>query len=466
MQGTITEKTFFQYLKCANWIYFDTHTDQARPHVPLMQQLQDQGLIHEMQRDLISDKEDLAEVTAEDPDEAFRQTLEFMREGRQSIYRGTLIDKHWVGNPDLLERVEGRSGLGDYYYVAADIKHTRQVRDDHMFQGCFYAELLERVQGTKPVQGYVITPDNVVHDYLIEDFEAQYSLNLGEIEKIVAGKRPAHFVTSGCKQSPWFKECLTESESCNDLSLLNRVWRDEVRRLAGAGVKTVSELAVKSVPELEALVPNVNPSRLETMRDQAIAIHDHRHIIRADIELPEASIELFFDIEADPLRDFIYLFGVYEVTDKGEQYYQFFAETPEQEGAMWQEFITFIEGRIDAPIYHYGWYEQDVIRHFSAKFGISEIAREALHRNMIDILSVIRPAIIFPLYFYSLKDIATYIGFNWRSKDASGANSVVWFEEWLKKKSPKLLKKIVEYNEDDVIATYKLQRWVREHAGL
>jgi len=133
---------------------------------------------------------------------------------------------------------------------------------------------------------------------------------------------------------------------------------------------------------------------------------------------------------------------------------------------MWAEFVQFIERHIDAPMYHYGWFEQEVVRRFGAKYGIGEIAREALERNMIDILYVVRPAVIFPLSFYSLKDIAGYIGFQWRAEDASGANSVIWFEDWLKKKTPKLLQKILEYNEDDVRATYVLQRWVRENASL
>ncbi|HLD21079.1 MAG TPA: TM0106 family RecB-like putative nuclease [Patescibacteria group bacterium] len=466
MQGMITEKTFYQYLKCPNWIYFDTHASETRPHELLMARLQDDGLIEEKERELLSDRQDLVEVTAEDPDEAFKQTLAFMREGRQTIYHGVLVDKHWVGHPDILEKVEGRSRLGDYYYVASDMKRSRFIRDDHKFQGCFYGELLERVQGVKPVQGYIVTPDKEVLSYLIEVFEAEYELTLTEIEKIIAGKHPAHFVTSGCKQSPWYKECRSESESCDDLSLLNRVWREEVRALEEAGVQTLSELALKSVPELEHLVPTVSSNRLETMRDQAIAIKDHRHMIRGTADLPEANVELFFDIESDPLRDFDYLFGVLKVTSAGEEYISFFASSPEQEGAMWAEFVHFIERHIDAPIYHYGWFEEEVVRRFSAKYGIGEIAREALERNMIDILNVIRPTVIFPLSFYSLKDIAGYIGFEWRAEDASGANSVLWFEEWLQKKSPKLLQKILEYNEDDVRATHKLQRWIREHAIL
>ncbi len=431
-----------------------------------MHRLQDDGMIEDKERDIISDREDLVEVTAEDPDEAFNQTLAFMAEGRQTIFHGVLVDKHWVGHPDILEKVEGRSKLGDHYYVAADIKRSRQVRDDHKFQGCFYAELLARVQGTKPYKGYVVSADNEVMPYSIEEFEAQYELTLTEIEKIVAGKRPVHFVTSGCKQSPWFTECRSESESCEDLSLLNRVWREEVKRLSEAGIETIRQLAVKSVSELESIAPDVHSGRLETMRDQAIAITENRHMIRHGVELPEASIELYFDIEADPLRDFEYLFGVLVVEGGEQTYHSFFAESPEQEGAMWAEFVEFIERHLDAPIYHYGWFEHEVVQRFAMRYGISEIAREALDRNMIDLLAVVRPAVIFPLSFYSLKDIANYIGFQWRAKDASGANSVMWFEEWLKTKKPKLLQKIMEYNEDDVIATYKLQRWAREHAVL
>lgn len=466
MKGTLSEQTFYQYLKCPNWVYFDMHATEARPHELMMRKLQDDGLVRELETELLSDRTDLVEVTAEDPEEAFRQTLTFMREGRQTIYHGVLIDKHWVGRPDVLERVEGRSKLGNYYYVAADMKRSRFIRDDHKFQGCFYAELLERVQRVKPLQGYVITPDQEVLSYLIEGFEAEYELTLTEIEKIIAGKRPVHFMTSGCKQSPWQKECKGESEACDDLSRLNRVWREEVRRLAAAGIETVAELALKSVMELERLVPDVSSGRLEALRDQAIAIKEHRHIIRSHIDLPESGIELYFDIESDPLRDFDYLFGVLKVSSQGEEYVSFFAESPDQEAKMWEEFVAFIEQHIDAPIYHYGWFEEEVVRRFGAKYGIGEIAREALERNMIDILAVIRPAVIFPLSSYSLKDIAKYIGFEWRSEDASGANSVIWFEEWLAKKSPKLLQKIVEYNEDDVRATYVLQRWAREHVML
>jgi uncharacterized protein len=459
----ITEKTFYQFLKCPNWVYFDLHADRARPHHPLMEQLIDDGLIDAKQREIISDRTDVAEVTAEDPDEAFLQTLAFMREGRQTIYHGVLIDQHWVGHPDILERVEGQSNFGNYYYIAADLKRSRYLRDEFKFQGCFYAELLECVQGVRPVNGYTLSPDRETFSFSIEEFEAQFHLTLTEIEKIIAGNKPAHFVTSGCRQSPWFQDCKRESESCDDISLLNRVWREEVAALEHVGVKTISDLASLSLSELERRVPNVSVTRLEIMHDQALAIKHGTHMIRASIDLPDHGIELYFDIESDPLRDFDYLFGVLTVSKDGESYHPFMAESPAQEANMWVEFCDFIAQHLDAPVYHYGAFEQEVVRRFSAKYGVSPIVAEAIERNMIDLLELVRPAVIFPLSFYSLKDIASYIGFHWRAEDASGANSVLWFEEWLDSKKPAYLQKILEYNEDDVMATWELKKWLRKN---
>ncbi len=459
----INETTFYQFIKCPNWVYFDATSNEPKPHDPLLSMLMTEGLVDEKVRDVISDRKDVAEVTAEDPEEAFLQTLAFMREGRQTIYRGVLVDRHWVGHPDVLERVEGHSRLGDYYYVAADVKRAREMRDEFAFQGCFYAELLARVQGTKPVQGYVLTPDGRSLPYLIEAFEARYKLTLDDIEAAVAGKRPVHFVTSACKQSPWFSECQRDSLSCNELSTLNRVWDEEVLGLEAAGVGTIAVLASKSVHDLQRLCPKLNPSRLGQMRDQAIAIRDGRHIVRAAAEFPSSDIELYFDIESDPLRDFDYLFGVLVVEKGKERYHPLLARTPEEEGKMWNEFVAFVESHMDAPIYHYGRFEAEVVQRFAAKFGCSEIAREALRRNMIDLMAVIRASVVFPLTFYSLKDIGAYAGFHWRSADASGANSVLWFEEWLRNREPAVLDKILAYNEDDVRATRVVKEWLAKH---
>lgn len=465
MPRLITERTFYHYLKCPTWVWLDAQAGAHRPHEPLMAALQDEGLIEDKRRALLADRTDLAEVKSEDIEEAFYETLDYMRRGRQTIYHGVLVDGHWVGHPDVLEKVEGKSLLGSYYYVAADLKRGRTLRDDYKFQGCFYAELLQRIQGLKPAQGYVITPDGTVLPYLIESFEGDYAITLDGIERILAGQRPPHFLTSGCKQSPWFNECRKEATACDDISLLNRVWRSEVASLQAAGYTTVASLARVSVDTLRRRLPLLDAGRLEIMRDQAVALQEGRHIIRAKVAIPESTVELFFDVESDPLRDLDYLFGVLVVENGQGTYHRFFADDSTQEKTMWNAFLGLITKYPEAPIYHYGGFEVEVVRRFDTRFGSDAVARTALARNMIDLLGLLRPSVLFPLSFYSLKDIATYLGFRWRADDASGANSVLWFEQWLRLKEPAQLEKIFAYNEDDVRATHLVQAWLKHHAS-
>ena len=73
---------------------------------------------------------------------------------------------------------------------------------------------------------------------------------------------------------------------------------------------------------------------------------------------------------------------------------------------------------------------------------------------MVDLYGLVKRHAILPLRTYGLKDVAKTLGFKWRSSDASGGNSMLWFDEWTKNNDKKLLKKILEYNEDDVKATY------------
>lgn len=77
---------------------------------------------------------------------------------------------------------------------------------------------------------------------------------------------------------------------------------------------------------------------------------------------------------------------------------------------------------------------------------------------MIDLYNdVILKKTDWPLGSYSIKAIAQYLGFNWRDKTPSGALSIQWFNEYLKKKDEKILKRILEYNEDDCMATMVLK---------
>ncbi|MBI1908269.1 TM0106 family RecB-like putative nuclease, partial [Candidatus Uhrbacteria bacterium] len=428
MPKVITERSFYKYLKCPSWIAHEAKEEQLVEDA-LRVKLQDDGLLREKELALLATRP-MVEVVTEDLDEAVVKTVELMKQGTQTIYRPVLMHGHWVARPDILERVQGASSLGEYYYVACDIKRSKRLKDEYCFQGCFYAELLAHVQGVKPVQGYVMHPDGIVESYLLEEYTTKFHLTLDAIERILEGEAEPHFLTSDCKQSPWFHVCKTHTGACDDLSRINRIWRSEVTALTDAGIRTVTDFAHTTKGYLAAHVHGITGDRLAFLQEQARALVEDRVIALGPVDLPPMERALVIDVESDPLRDAHYLIGVLEVEGGATAYRAFLAKKPEDEGTMWREFVSYLAGKPGMPIVHYGWFEVDVIKALAERHGTPDVPGIVLP-HMVDVLGKMRERIIFPLSFYSLKDVAKYLGFRWRSSEASGMDSIGWYEDWL-----------------------------------
>ena len=457
----VTEKSFYKYLKCPAWIARELEDDQVQDR--LLTMLQDDGLLKHHTLELLKERDVVTVEASDDVDEMAQKTLELMREGEQGIVGGVLTHGRWVAKPDVLERVEGKSLLGDWYYVAVDVKRSSRLKDEYLFQGVFYAEILFKLQGVRPVKGYVMHESGAVSDYMIQDHYTEFHMALDDIEAILDGEKPEHFLTSGYKQSPYFYEFLEEVQACDHLSLLNRVWKSEVSALERASITTVTQLADASMDDLQE-VKGVSMDRLYFLQQQAISQKENRVITIGTVELEsEPDVALVIDIESDPMRNVDYLFGVLVVDGTDETYHQFLAKTPEEEESNWQEFVRFLEEYSGANIYHYGWYEVDVFRKLVQRYGAPESVKTMFEEQMIDLLGRLRGHVIFPMPFYSLKDVAKFIGFKWRTKDASGPDSVIWYEEWIQHGNEESLRKTIEYNEDDVRATWELYKWAMDN---
>jgi len=458
----LTADAFYRYLKCPHWVYWDVFGDpKDKGEVPpMLQKLREDGVLHEKR--CVEKMGLYLELPSEgEAEDLFPATLEAMRQGAPLIYQGTLLDDTWAGRPDLLRRVEIPSKLGDWSYEAIDIKSSREITEAQSYQLVFYALLLKKIQGVKPEHGKILNVDGEERAFLIDDVESDFFEVLDRILAIRGGEKPPLSFMSSCKDSPWFAFCKKEAEDADDISLLYKIYKSEAKRLREAGYATLTKLAETDLARLQADVNGVSDHRLERLRLQAQALRGKITTRIDDARLPDAPVELHFDIEGDPMIGVEYLHGLLIREGGTETYKAFAAEDPADEGRAWTEFCDFVEGYAGAPIYHYGWYELDAIRRLSSKYGISRKAAEALDpANMIDLNRVTQRCVIFPLYFYSLKDVAKHLGFRWRASDASGANSVLWFQEWCDKKDRALFQKIVDYNEDDVRATAHLKDWL------
>ena len=79
------------------------------------------------------------------------------------------------------------------------------------------------------------------------------------------------------------------------------------------------------------------------------------------------------------------------------------------------------------------------------------------HPHVIDLYDIVKKYTDWPLSSYSLKDLAQYLGFNWQDETPSGALSIQWFNEFIETGDPKILNRLITYNEDDCKATMVLK---------
>ncbi len=161
--------------------------------------------------------------------------------------------------------------------------------------------------------------------------------------------------------------------------------------------------------------------------------------------LPKKELEIFFDIESDSNSSVRYLFGMLI----GGKYQYFLASTPEEEAEAWRKFIEFFMDKDDFVVYHYGAYEKIELRRLKEKYGCDEKAYTKIVKNMVNVYTLLLAACVLPVYSYSIKDVAGYFGFKWKSKNAGGPQSMFWYGLWLETKDNKWRDLILEYNEDD-----------------
>jgi len=453
---------FIQYSMCPAWVWHEIYTDsELRGELPeFAEKLMEQGILHEAEyiKDL-----DVEEVEEKDPKKAKEITLDLMEQGIKTIYQGLieakLGDDIWRGRPDLLEKRPGKSKFGNWLYVPVDIKSSTKIKTDHEYQLAFYARVLQEVQGVLPNQSAIINKNKERIDFDINDAViSKMIVRVNLILDILHGRKPDLHLRSTCKQTPWEGMCEQECKAKNDIALIYNVRDVTLNKLREAGIETVTEVA-----KLDAISPQFEIASATWQRIvlQAQALEEDKLIwLRKPDHIPTADYKIYFDIEGDPLLGVEYMFGFWLGNEVKFKY--FLAEQPEQEETMWNQFLSWLkELPKEYIVYHYANYEKAVIDKMEKKYGGSK-ELDIFRERLVDLFKIVKETVIFPLYFYSIKDLAKsrFVNYKWRHQKAGGAQSIFWYEKWLETGDRKVLQDIIDYNEDDVVATEHLYNWL------
>jgi predicted RecB family nuclease len=495
MQLPITASMLYDLVECPHRVTMDLFADPASKDEasPFVRLLWERGAAHEDQivAALGIPLFDLSTISG---DEKENRTTDAMVRGESLIYAGRIRFDDLLGEPDLLRR----EGDG---YVPGDIKSGRgeegteegsKPKVHYAVQLALYADILERKGLSAGRRGFIwdVNGDEFNYDlmapYGIKSprlLWSDYQTALESARAIVARTEvtlPAY--SSGlCKNCQWYTACLARLVEADDLTLIPELGRSK-RDVMRSQFPTIRELAASDPSSFtdgkKTIFPGIGPATLQKFHRRAVLLaeKDGHAYLREPVSLPRAALEIFFDIEVDPMREICYLHGFVERlggdNDK-ERYIAFFADTatPEAEEAAFSGALNYLMESSPAMIYYYSKYERTIWRKLREKYPkiCSAVDLEALFdpSRSVDLYQdVVQRATEWPTRDFSIKTLATHLGFVWRDTHPSGAASIEWFDRWVQSGDPAIKQRILDYNEDDCRATRVLLDGIRSLATL
>lgn len=493
----ITATKLYDYIQCPHRVWRDLYGPQdekSRDQNPFLQLLWERGIQHE--KDVIRKLGDFVDLSQGSIDERFKKTLDEIKKGSPLIYQGVLKHENLLGIPDLLKK--GTSGQ----YIPIDIKSGQAFEgaDDeegedgkpkkhYAIQLCLYVDILKNLGLSDGDKALIIDISGREFEYPLSelygkrepsswwDLYEQFKLEVGSLLGNQKENKPA--LCGVCKLCPWYESCLKWCRKNKDLTnifYLGRGKRDVLE--SDLEIRTIPQFLDMDIQELlarkkkdKSFLSGVGEATLKKLyhRTRVFAVLK-KPVLLEPVRFPKVSTELFFDIEDDPTQGFVYLHGVWERKGKTERFVYFLAHenTEEEEKKAWKDFWSYIRSlpKDDYAVYYYSHHEKTVYRSLWRQYP-DVVAKEELEGffespNVIDLYQVVFKNTDWPLSSYSLKEIASYLGFQWRDETPSGALSIQWFNEYLKTRDSSILKRILEYNEDDCKATMVIKDFVEK----
>jgi uncharacterized protein len=476
----LTDDLLLHYKRCKRRAFLDIYGD-------LSLQDQEQDFLRKLRRDSHTHQQAvLAQEVHHSPDyprgdwqAGAKATLELMQQGKERISQAVLLMQTQgvtlLSRPDLLVKQPGQSVFGDWIYVPTSIKLGRRPKPEYQIVAAFSAHLLAVVQGICPSNAWLILRRQDSYAVNLERWLPLMQDILSEcLETLLLPQEPEVFISrQRCGLCRWYSSCYAIASANQHLSLLPGVTPTRYRDLRTLGVTTLKSLATASISSLETVVISEIASSLI---QQAQSTLQNRAILRQDFSdtntsvflkktniLSTASVELYFDIEAEPELQLDYLLGVLLINRRTntEIFYAFLAENPRDEALIWQQFLDLVALYPDAPIYHFSDYEVETVKRLFKLYKTStpQQVRQLLSR-FVDVHQQVMDTVTLPVESYSLKHLARWLGFEWRDAGVTGQECVCLYDQWLETSDRSLLSLILRYNEDDCRATHHLKNWL------
>lgn len=453
MEKAIGGNEVYCFNVCPNFVYLSLYGPPERRKMhDFMLEKMDEGKEYEKE---IMDDLKLEPVLYETPEEGVQKTLEMMHRGDEMIGHSALyyLRERLAGKPDIIRKRIGKSFLGSHYYEVIDVKSALNVYKKYIMQVVHYSWLLSKIQGYLPPKAYLLMGDGREEEIVVDDYLVEFKKQLEFIEEIVDRKRECTpTVGGGCGTCEWKDYCFEKAIERGDISLVPGVGGKTKEFFAANGIETVRDLLDSDLGNLltKNRCPNLN--KLKRMRMHAKSLLTKEEFLIDEIRLPKGTTEIFLDVETTDVQQETWLIGLLIRRGEKETVEQFYAPTSEDTKGMFEQFKEFMKDQSDLAIYTYTSYDRRALEQLGQEHGLSPELRDRIFDNIFDLHKELKRTMILPTLSYSLKEVAPYLGFEWKEK-VDAPISMLLYKRYQQTKDKDLMRLALEYNKDDLVAT-------------
>jgi predicted RecB family nuclease len=358
MPATITREILEGYLKCRYKGHLKLAGEHGQPADYELLLLESRGRVRQAAAERLLARPNEGGVVRD-----VTVTPELLKQGAALLLDATVGGEGLSVRFDALQRKDGASRLGDFYYIPVLFHEGERSGREQRSLLELLGLILAEVQGREPGWGVLIHgPGCRVRRLKLGAGVGRARRALQAIREMQGtGTPPRLLLNAHCQVCEFRRNCLAEATAKDDLSLLRGISEKEIAKYARRGILTVTQLSC-------TFRPRRKPRRTRQQGQphqhalQALAVRSKRVYVLGTPELPSSSVRIYLDIEGDPERRFDYLLGLIVEANGVEERYSFWADGLAEEPRLFQQFLDVVSRHEDFRLYTYGGYEAAFLR--------------------------------------------------------------------------------------------------------
>ncbi len=389
-------------------------------------------------------------------------------------------------HPPLIHRGLGNSCFGDFVYKPVIARQGRKTTRNHRLSIALWGNLLGQLQQAIVREGIVISLSpkglEVEKVFITNKLQNQLFDSIQKLKECLKEDEPPPITEDRkkCVVCPWKNYCNLQSFKEGDLNEINGIGAKRKEVLKSAGIRNLNELAKIKPKQLANRLQlfgeesNLDAEKLINQAKVQASLSPMR-LNKTPVlpELNNAPGILIYDIESDPDIQHDFLHGFLCIKKRKDnkwdldsmQYYFILSEENEDKGITWKKLKRNLDAFKGWPVIHYGETELISIIQIAKANKIPPEELQEIENQFIDIHKRIRENWILPIKSYGLKAVAKWLGFSWSQRNADGAYALLWWRQWIninisETARNRALNKILAYNNDDCLATWKITCWL------